>query len=65
MIGACAKWTALMKRPENNPDFRSVRNLISGLITLVRQGYKTHNQFSESCYWLVIGDSRRKAFVQV
>ena len=26
----------------------------SGLITLVIQGYKIHNQFSENCYWLVI-----------
>ena len=26
-----------------------------GLMTLVRQGYKIHNQFSQNCYWLVIG----------
>ena len=45
-------------------DFGAVRNLISGLITLARQGYKIHNLFSENCYWLVIGDSKKKAFVQ-
>ena len=30
---------------------------ISGLITLVRQGYEIHNQFGENCYCLVIGST--------
>ena len=34
-------------------------------IMFVRQGYKIHNQFSENCYWLIIGDSKKKVFVQV
>ena len=29
----------------------------SGLMTLVRQGYKIHNQFSDNCYWSVIGST--------
>ena len=29
----------------------------SGLITVVRQEYKMHNQFLENCYWLVIGST--------
>ena len=32
----------------------------SSLITLVRQGYKIHDQFSENCYWLVIGNTVRE-----
>ena len=64
MISACTKWTALMNRPENNFRLGAIGNLISSPITLVRQGYKIHNQFSENCYWLVIGDLQKKAFVQ-
>ena len=65
MIGACTKWAALMNQLENISNFGTVGNLISDLITLVRQGYETHNPFSENGYWLVIEDSKKKTFVQI
>lgn len=43
----------------------SARAKLTNLITLFRQGYKIHNKFSETCYWLVNGDSKKKVFVQV
>ena len=44
----------IRKMPSSTP-LSFLQKKCSNLITLVRQGYKIHNQFSESCYWLVIG----------
>ena len=71
--GFCATYSfnIIVSEPKykNNLKNRELKKIYtfynSGQIALVRQEYKIHNQFPENCYWLVIGDSKKKAFVQV